>query len=719
MNVQSIVIRHLNKVFFPSKISKGSFAPNKAAVATFNLNIQSLGYTLSPKVIGYLSQQSDTMAFLLFDEILMVLKEAKGVRNYRPMYPNFPKQVIEASDAELYINAMIHYWSFSLVDLTGNPDKIWLPRYVKNKREPLPLDEKVELRVLDIATTEDIDKLTARLATSNTSLSVSDKEELNILIKNGYGNMQEILPAIPNKENLAYIGSILFGTTIDLTPYFKTATDVLRLATALSNGDVSLKEDSKFRSFKRSERKFLLGLLETIDNKKEDMIRFPARWIRLGERLHPGDFAKRFPTTLMAFTILRNNEAVETFHTYVEGAIRSGDVLQATTLLIQRPGEFARRLDHILRQAAPRSKNKVVDAFLGVAHNVSTPVLLQVLTHFEHRNEGGLRIVFPKGNVAKVMSLNKPVKNISNTVTHRIVAGIESVLIDRFSALPKLGNVYIDPALQDVLLPFSQRSANKAFRTLVRGSKLSFGYDKNTLRFFIWWKEGESNRVDLDLSACAYSEDWNSKFALTYYNLREQFAVHSGDITSAPKGASEFIDIDIAKAIDNGVRYIVQTVHSFTSQKFSDVPECFAGFMLREKSQSGEIYDPCTVVDRADVTTEATSVIPMIIDLVDRKVIWVDAAISTKGRGYRLWSGNNVASTQGIIEILGKAFTTLKKPTLYRLLSLHAVSRGTMVNNKSEANVVFSVEEGTPFELDRIASEFMTESVNKAKAKTA
>lgn len=741
MSVQSIVLRRLNKVLLlpTSNVKDAAFASHKAAIATFNLNIQALGYTLSPKVIEALSSQSQASAFLVLDEILTTLKEIKGVKNYRPMYPNFPKQVIEASDAELYINAIIHYFSFLLVDITGDPDKIWLPKYVKDKREPLDEAEKVELRVIGLATTEDIDKLTTRLATSNTSLSASDKVELCTLVKAGYLTVT-VLDAVNNKENLAFIGAVLFGTAIDPAPYFKTATDVLRLATAMSDGDVSLKDDSKFRSFKHPERKLLLGMLEAVANKEEDMLRFPARWIRLGERLHPGDFAKRFPTALRAFTVLRNNEHVETFRTHVEAAVRAGNALQATTLLMKRPGEFARRLDHVLRGAGTKAKqDRVAGAFLGVAQDVSTPVLLQVLAHFEHRDD--LRVVFPKGNVAKVTSLeDKPLATLPATTIGYIVGGIKAVLVERFSALPELGNVYIDPKLQDVLLPFSQRSASKTLRTLVRGSKLPFSDEKGTLRFFIWWKEGKtdkadsesnfygynSNRVDLDLSACAYDENWVSKGAVTYYNLREQFAVHSGDITSAPKGASEFIDVDIAKALKNGVRYIVQTVHSFTGQKFSDVPEAFAGFMLRREPQSGEIYDPRTVVDRADVTTEATSVVPMIIDLVDRKVIWVDAAMTTEGsRGHRYdWRrnvGNNVASTRGTIELLGKAFTNIHKPTLFDLLNLHVEARGTLVDTKDEADVVFSVEAGTPFELDRIASEFMTDAVEvkNKKWKTA
>ena len=523
---------------------------------------------------------------------------------------------------------------------------------------------------------------------------------------------------------------------IDLSPYFKTATDVLRLATAMSGGDVSLKDDSKFRSFKRSERKFLLGLLEVIPNKVEDMLRWRERWVRLGKPLHPGEFAKRYPTTFKAFTTLRNNEHVETFRTHVEAAVRGSNALQAMTLLTQHPGEFARRLDHVLRVASRHSMARIVSAFASVAPEVSTPVLLQTMTHFRYRTDGGMRVAFPKGNVAKVTSIETVLPDLPKVICEQVCNAIELVLFDRFAQLPKLGKVYLDPALADCLVPFSQRSASKTLRTLVRGSKLSFGNDKDTIRFFIWWHDMvggktskkeygyyggyDSNRVDLDLSAVGYDENWKHVGHVAYYNLRggygsgydrDVYAVHSGDITSAPNGASEFIDLNIPKAIKAGMRYIVMTVHGFTEQNFVDLPECFAGFMLRDKPQSGEVYDPRTIVDRADLTAGNRDAVPLIIDLVDRKVIWCDAAMSGSPRyGY-----HNVASTRGTIELLGKAFTSLKKPNLYELLSLHAAARGEAVEAEEEADVVFSVKAGTPFELDRIASEFMADAEKPKK----
>ena len=63
---------------------------------------------------------------------------------------------------------------------------------------------------------------------------------------------------------------------------------------------------------------------------------------------------------------------------------------------------------------------------------------------------------------------------------------------------------------------------------------------------FVWWKNGRS-RVDIDLSAAMYDRDYRYRDTLVYYNLRNFGAHHSGDITDAPKGAAEFIDIDLSR----------------------------------------------------------------------------------------------------------------------------------------------------------------------------
>ena len=48
--------------------------------------------------------------------------------------------------------------------------------------------------------------------------------------------------------------------------------------------------------------------------------------------------------------------------------------------------------------------------------------------------------------------------------------------------------------------------------------------------------------------------------------------LYSGDITSAPEGASEFIDLEYKKARQFG-RYVVISNTVYTGQNFCDIPE--------------------------------------------------------------------------------------------------------------------------------------------------
>jgi hypothetical protein len=181
------------------------------------------------------------------------------------------------------------------------------------------------------------------------------------------------------------------------------------------------------------------------------------------------------------------------------------DLASTIELLRQRPGVFARRLDHLLRLGGGR---EAVDAFLLVADRVATPVLLQVFHHFQTRPEArSLRAFFPKGNVAKVQIQDRALAPLPDDLTAPIAQGIRAILVRRFASLPPLGKVRVDESLKSYLVPFAMRSASKSLRTIARGSRIDLP-EGNTLRFFLWWKNGE-DRTDIDLSALFFSTGWS------------------------------------------------------------------------------------------------------------------------------------------------------------------------------------------------------------------
>ena len=86
MNRNSILLRRRNKVIVP----RGDGSLPLSYTATINKNLESLGYTLSQNVLNALATLSPDDAARFYEELVAILKEARGMRDYKPMYPNFP-----------------------------------------------------------------------------------------------------------------------------------------------------------------------------------------------------------------------------------------------------------------------------------------------------------------------------------------------------------------------------------------------------------------------------------------------------------------------------------------------------------------------------------------------------------------------------------------------------------------------------------------------------
>jgi hypothetical protein len=686
--INAIYLRRRSKVLLPD----GAGATPITLLATLQKNLEALGFLLDEGVVERLKSLSPIQVDAFYQRLVKDLRAMVGAhREFNPFYPNFPTQVMALPEAELYFNAIRYYW-------TGER-----PEFEKAERPAL--DEKPQYRIIRSGTRDDFDGLFTLLAKSRSPYSPQDREDVTWFVTQYRDGVRRLLPdQIPCKENLAHLGAELIRHVPDadaiLAPHVRTATDVLRLAVAMSGGDVSLKTACKFGKFRRRERALLLSWVERAANRTEDMLRWKPRWIRLGERLHPGEFAGRFPQTAAAFDVLRNNRPFETFNGRIEAGLAAKDTTTVMDLLDARPGELARRLDHLARiDSDPHS---VVRRFAGRAGGVSTPVLLQVMTHFRQRSsDSGLRVFFPKGEVGNLFATTEPLPDLSAAVSEGFAEVCERTLLDRFAKLPRLGACYLDPRLKNYLVPFSQRSAAKSLRTLVRGSRLPLP-ECGTLRLFVWWKNGRS-RVDIDLSAAMYDTNFRYVDTLAYYNLKSYGAHHSGDITDAPKGAAEFIDIDTARCSEKRVRYVVMCLNSYTNQPYCDLPECFAGWMARSQPASGEVFEPKTVIDRVDVASDTRLCLPAVFDLAGREVVWADIALEAHPR-----FPNNVNNNLGGVSLMLRAMTGLRKTDLGTLFDLHVRARGHAVPDIGSAETVFAVDRGiTPFDLDRITADFL------------
>lgn len=694
--MNEILLRRKNKVILGIGTAK---VANDRCITTIMKNIEELGYTFSREVFDVLRTYSVnelTEFYLELKAALMKLKGANVV--YMPMYADFPKGVMDAHFSELYINAMVHYWS----------DGILYPKnHRKRVNDRLPLFDETKVKVLQLGSEADVRQIFDNICTSRTSISRTDREDIAYLFETE--NMK--LPDnIPHKENAAYISALYLqkkplANVSELRKYVKTATDVLRLVTAMSDGDVSLAENTRYKSFTRRQRRMIMELLSGCPNIEGDMLRYKERWIRIGERIHPSEFdcsryTLEYDRAINAFDKLRNNRKIETFAGKVEFDLAYGEYESALAELVKRPGELARRLDQLLRVA---HKESVIRSFASVAEKVSTPVLLQVREHFLHRAEqADVRVFFPKGSLAKCHSERNDLPDIDERYCQEVVRICENALVKIYGQREPMGKVYLSDDYRNYVVPFSQRSASKAFKTIVRGSRLPMDSQTNAVRAFIWWtnmgkcdfESYDSGRIDIDLSAAIFDENWNYMEHVSYTNLKsaKYKACHSGDIVNGGPvdgdGVSEFLDVDVDSVVRCGARYVVYQVYSFTCQTYADMPHAMFGWMERADVDSGEIYEPKTVEQKLDLTADSMVCIPVIFDCVKREFIWCDMNMSLSGIHANI-GGNNLESNLSGVTAVCYSMVNVKKPHLYDLIALNVMGRGVLVDNREDADIVF------------------------------
>ena len=712
--LNAVTIRRLGAVYVPpttgGPVPSRSASPQEAeptpqrgtdaGVDTALTTLRALGYRLSAPAREALTHPEQAWALV---NAAARLSSGSASAEYRAFYPDFPVQVRTASEATLLVNAALHY----LGDVVGV--RI-LPDYRPSPREPLPGDDS-SLTELGLATAQDLERIVADLIAQATPFSVQDRADLTALRDFG----PERAPHVAVKENLAVL-TVTFPD-LDFSASYRTVTDVLRLAVAMAGGDVSLAEPCRFPSFSRAQRRRLLGLLDAVGQTQdgrdsvEEMSRRSERWKRLARHLRPGDYARRFPRAAALLHQVASGDAEEGFTSRLEEALTRRDVEGALRLLSTRPGVFARRLNHLLRLCVDEAaRERVVAEFARVAPKVSLPVLVRLWEYFSSPGPDALpwRVVAIKAATGTKTTLI-PSTRRPGPADAAVVRAVEEALRQR----KRLGRIAVDQGMYEgYTAPVGLRSASPGMRTAGRGTRLPLP-EGETIRFFLHWRdlpeappkalgpagpaaaEDRDTRVDLDLSAFFVSEDFTRTEQIAYYNLRSTAAVHSGDLTSAPDGAAEFIDVTLAEALRQGWRYAIMTVHSFSHHRLSEVPECWAGAMARGADpQGGEVFEASTVMQRLDLVSPTFNATPFVIDLAERRLIWWDLPV---GVGEHQVANLDRSSNRVLAHLLD--LLEGRRMPLAHLLGLLA---DDVVEDPDEAQLVFGEGGILPWQTERI-----------------
>lgn len=676
MNGNNILIRH-NFVHIPGSDFVGA---SQEEHTTIMMNLSYYGYSLSVDAYKALIKLSSNELSSWWKSVEPELKALTGddrkIGDF-VVYKNFPAEVLDKSFADYWFPQILMYWGFPA-------------EFFAQEVEPREnMKDQPSLKVLSRSNTNTF----ANILKSHLGSPVRWKDYELEEVKYMSNTLPVDISSIPFKENMVAIAKYFIEN--NRKAVVNTATDVLRLAVGLSDGDISLREKTKFKSFNKPTRKFLLGLLEQSSNLEEDIARRSEVWKKLLSHLHPGDWAKRFPKVCKVADDLYHDRLV-TFNSDIEKFLLQKDS-SVLDLLVTRPGEYRRRLAHTLSLFGEKS----VDKFSSpkVLGKLTTNQLVVLRKHLQTVNSRSYRVFPPKGNWSKLKVSETP-RWVENAYVNKLSANISAEINSR---LPKIK--YLDKMTDKVKLPNGNEVGSYS-----RGSVFQIPRGTNFIRTASYWKnDPDKGVVWFDNSWNFFDANWksvgvccwnavkfegkntnNSKFTYNPFNKESSSkkvpqkncvgAVFSGDPVNSVEmqgRAAQMIDLYPAELKKLGVRYAVWNILCFSKKTFSEVEDVFAALQWGENPQSGQLFEPSRCQLAFPLKGKQLTKYICLIDLETDELVYLDANL--KGHV------NSAVSNTEILENTMPAFMEYVNtlPSVYDLFQ-------DMVDPDGEIQVIYS-----------------------------
>lgn len=695
-------------------------------ISTFIVKLAQLGCKMSEESLEHLLKMTDENGLpvkiaekdlieLLTGYYELLRRFVGDDKTYIPFYQNFPREVMEMDDTEILMNAILHY-------VFGYRPEIEPQNTFDNDSLSTAFNayaEDNDLSIIKVCNKNGLRDILLQNIYAPIAYTLSVKEFISSFISSGMYELpiraDEIKEPIPFKENVAFLLSLILNDERYLESeksqiiyqQCRTATDLLRLIVGLSGGDITLNKPSKIKNLPRKYYRIFMDVMNNMEEKYvlEDMFKYKEQWKAVIEKMHPFKFnGIRYHKAQRCFKAIVTSDKPKTFMGEVNDLIKAGFISDAAEKLSIKPGMMARHLDHLLREGNDEERAVVLKQFSKVAGDLNIPLLIQVRDHFIERS-GNKKDRFFKVKSGKLwMDEAADWKDIPEDVCNSVVSICEFAISLLSHDKGYIGDVYIHPSFDGYVIPTSQRQTNSA-RPCATGSRWKLKDDTKTIRLFTWWTNtNRGDRVDVDLSLSLMTDNMEKPrlTVLNYHNIRLSssngfVAVHSGDITNGGSpdgvGVTEFIDIDIEKAISAGYRYAVMSVVNFTDTSF-DLFNSSAGVMevktnLEESHTGDKLFIPTNVDINIDITSDSRTVLPAMVDLVTREIIWCDIDDSTFEGQYRdAWShASRTMNLKHLLFIINKKRTTMRE-----LISIEMGSRGRIVDSPEKASLICDSE---------------------------
>ena len=709
-SINSIALRHLNGIYIPKNIDNNvNETLSIEELATLIKKFEGYGYIFSKELAIAISKEERNVIIDKLKAVIKVIEDFKSDKNYTVFYKNFPDEVINMSEVDLYINQILHYW---IGYLPSNSENV-----IKEDVEPSKLVKARELNLID---DEMIEKLFIDLLSSNVTLSEQYLDDVCVLTNNkSIKELEKYMEYIQMKETLTTVSSYILKKEGVLIGNFKTATDILRLIAKISDVELNNKH-IHFAYFSRAELSQLMTKLENLQNPMPDIKRYSKPWHTFFKLYAKKINFHKYPKVRNAVDMLFGDISYMTDRGKINEKIKRLPIMSEEELdnfvkeYIVFYGDYVREILSLLNKA---KENQYEELLLGLENcvtKVNTRILFQLydrIINLKEKDKTVPRLVNSKG---KWRRLRESI-SLSDELLNRVLQIVEDGIKTQLKEKENLGKVFIDEDYKNIMLTTSEKDSNVSLRPMTRGSRIKFNPKAEVLRFFVAWKNLDDktlkelntayskldektlkeltpmySRVDVDLSALTFNENLEFNDVVAYYNQKKSGFAFSGDITNAPEGALEYIDVfDLERLKKKENRYILMQIRSYNGYTFEEINSVYAGVMELtsiEAKEKKNMYSTAITEGFQIVSSERTTN-TILVDLKKFEYIWLDMNMDS----YKLDIFQNALNYEEIpyLNDMLRYFSRKQYVTMYDLLKLNADVRGVLTKDKKEADVIF------------------------------
>ncbi len=565
---------------------------------------------------------------LLHPDHMKICEEMIGskIKVPAPFYKNFPESVKTLTPDQLLFDQLFHYFqTYGLGGFEERHHSIFEADF-----ERLTFTEDFEYKEFEVLSEKDAAiKLSEIIKDLLASTRPVTEEQIQLIV--AFMNAYDYCPGKIASKDVA-LELLFIRRDMRLARFIKLP-DVIKLVEKINYYSYGKKKINKL-NLKNKDRKFITQVMhEIMDREASISLKTIAEcsekkkaWKGLLHHIHfkpLNESEKNFIDRIR----YRSNSSV---YSEVEFWMENNNPLRAAQILYVEKGSGAvlRNVEYFISRCTNDDDKRRILKLLHY-EKLGGIILMQLYLHYcfyDPKNISPRNFVFTKFNMVKTHTetpteFKRRKTKLSEDDANLIADRVDELMADHYEDKVK-GNVYISPKMATIALPLQETASSTGFGILPKGSRIPIPKDK-IIRAFTYWEQVN----DIDLSAHAITDKGATReFSWrTMYRRPADYVYYSGDVTDGFYGGSEYFDVDLSayKKAHPHDRYLVFCNNVYSGKNFSACL-CTAGYMVRDKVGSGEVFEPKTVQTSYTINSDSTFAYLFAIDLQENELVWLN-----------------------------------------------------------------------------------------------